>query len=112
MKPNRAEIHAKYGGQCAYCGCEITQKQMHIDHITPQRAGGTDEIDNLNPACYSCNNYKGGDTLKGFRFMLANLINHSRHYLYASKSKQNLAENYGVVTYNNWDGIFYFERGN
>lgn len=112
MKPNRAKIHAKYGGRCAYCGGKIKIERMHIDHITPKRSGGTDEPSNLNPSCYSCNNYKQGDKLESFRFMLANLINKNRHYLYASKSKQNLAENYGAVTYSDWDGIFYFERGN
>lgn len=110
MKFDRPKIHQKYNGRCAYCGCEITQRQMHIDHIKPRRAGGSDDMDNLNPSCYSCNNYKGGDTLKGFRFMLGHLLNDSRKYLYASKSKQSLAENFGVVTYTNWDGIFYFER--
>lgn len=112
MKINRTQIHQKYNGRCAYCGQSVKIERMQVDHIVPKRSGGTNDPDNLNPSCYSCNNYKQGDKLESFRFMLANLINKNRHYLYASKSKQLLAENYGAVIYNDWDGLFYFERVN
>ncbi len=110
MKPNRAEIHQKYNGKCAYCGQSVKIERMQVDHITPKYLQGTDDISNLNPSCYSCNNYKDTYSLEVFRRQLANLINKNRHYLYASKSKQLLAENYGAVIYKEWDGLFYFEK--
>ena len=32
MKINREEVYNKCGGHCAYCGNDITIKQMQIDH--------------------------------------------------------------------------------
>lgn len=54
----RAIVHQKYGERCAYCGEPITQKAMQVDHINPQYLGGTDDLENLNPSCHACNNYK------------------------------------------------------
>ena len=37
MKKNdRKAIYEKYGGKCAYCGCEL-QKGWHVDEIEPVR---------------------------------------------------------------------------
>jgi 5-methylcytosine-specific restriction endonuclease McrA len=35
MKINREEVYNKCSGHCAYCGKEITIKQMQVDHIKP-----------------------------------------------------------------------------
>jgi hypothetical protein len=32
---------------------------MEVEHIVPESAGGTDEMDNLALACRSCNAFKG-----------------------------------------------------
>ena len=32
-KTDRKKVLDKYGGHCAYCGCELTLKSMQIDHI-------------------------------------------------------------------------------
>ena len=29
----RQQIYKKFGGRCAYCGCEITIKEMQADQI-------------------------------------------------------------------------------
>lgn len=34
MKPARKAIYDKFGGRCAYCGCELTGKWC-VDHIEP-----------------------------------------------------------------------------
>jgi 5-methylcytosine-specific restriction endonuclease McrA len=41
-------------GDCAYCGGIPTQ----VDHILPLSRGGTDDQDNLAPACKRCNEEK------------------------------------------------------
>ena len=39
-------------GKCQMCG---TKEKIIIDHITPLSKGGTNNIDNLQPLCISCN---------------------------------------------------------
>jgi 5-methylcytosine-specific restriction endonuclease McrA len=51
-----------YGFRCAYCGIhkdDTPEGYLTRDHIIPISEGGTDEIDNIAPACYSCNTTKG-----------------------------------------------------
>ena len=36
MKINRQEVYDKCYGHCGYCGCEITFKEMQVDHIVSQ----------------------------------------------------------------------------
>ena len=63
----RIRIWNKLSGHCAYCGCEIKFKEMQADHVVPLYRGGKDEIDNLLPACRSCNHYKSTLTVEEFR---------------------------------------------
>lgn len=59
-KEQWAEIVAYYQGRCAYCfkrDTELTQ-----DHMLPVSRGGLHEVDNLVPACRSCNAMKGTKT--------------------------------------------------
>ena len=32
-KQQREAVFNKYGGRCAYCGCELTLRTMQVDHI-------------------------------------------------------------------------------
>lgn len=55
---------------CTYCGTKLnylgstpTAPRMHIDHIHPVALGGTNEAENLAPACPSCNCSKGAKSL-------------------------------------------------
>lgn len=51
-----AEKLEAFDNRCAYCA---TQGKMTKDHILAVANGGTDDIDNLVPACLSCNSRKG-----------------------------------------------------
>lgn len=71
-KSKRETVYRKYNGHCAYCGREIAYKDMQVDHFQPLRAwgiedAGTDELDNLMPACRMCNHYKRANSLETFR---------------------------------------------
>ena len=74
-KEEREFVYNLCGGRCAYCGCEITKKNMQIDHIVPfEFADGlksngynANSIDNYLPSCRSCNNYKHTLTIPKFR---------------------------------------------
>ena len=102
---NREEIYKKYNGRCAYCGKEIKYKDMQVDHIQPLRNGGADTEENKNPACRRCNHYKRGSSLEGFRKQLLTLHERIKD-IYICK----VAEDYGIIQFEEWDGKFYFEK--
>ena len=111
-KINRGEIWNKYDKHCGYCGKDIIAiKDMQIDHIKPQWQfingyidGDMNHINNLMPTCRTCNHYKRGHDLEGYRRLMTTL--HERvcsHYI------GQVALKYGIVQIKPFDGIFYFE---
>lgn len=135
MKGNRQKIFDKYGGRCAYCGCEL-QKGWHVDEIEPVRRswkykrkengsiihGENFEpikerfmlhperlhLDNQNPACASCNINKHSDGLEEFRKMIAHFIT----TLNRDNTQYKIAKRYGLITETGIDVKFYFEKLN
>lgn len=106
MKIDRQAVYAKYDGHCAYCGKEITIKEMEVDLVIPQRYHGTDDMDNLMPSCHTCNHYKRANSLENFRdWLLGELIDRlMKVYIFR------VALRYGMITINGWDKKFYFEK--
>jgi 5-methylcytosine-specific restriction endonuclease McrA len=49
---------------CAYCGVQLDAPTM--DHVVPLSKGGTNDIDNIVPACKSCNSRKRDRDLNEF----------------------------------------------
>lgn len=101
----RARVHQKYGGRCAYCGTEITQKGMQVDHIHAQYLGGKDDFANLNPACHDCNNYKLTYSLEELRQQIELQV--ERAFKYSRNFR--LAHRYGLVECTGRPVRFYFE---
>lgn len=54
----RKIIYDKSGGRCELCGLRITQENMTLDHIIPLSMGGRDDMENLQAACFACNQFK------------------------------------------------------
>jgi 5-methylcytosine-specific restriction endonuclease McrA len=117
-KINREEIYNKCNGHCAYCGVEITIKQMQVDHIEPhwhtltetqaQKSKikkGSHEIENLNPSCSRCNKWKSTYSLESFR----NVIETSLVRLERDTPNFRLARDYGLLTETPKKIKFYFE---
>lgn len=52
----RAAVYARDGWRCLHCG---RTDDLTLDHIVPWSAGGSDEPDNLQTLCRSCNSRKG-----------------------------------------------------
>lgn len=59
-----ADLKSKYNNRCLRCG--RSDIPMTKDHILPITKGGTDNIDNIQPLCRSCNSSKN-DTYIDYR---------------------------------------------
>lgn len=121
MKINRQEVYDKCEGHCAYCGNEITIKQMQVDHKEPlfrnhtdeqlkwyKRERGTDDMDNLLPSCARCNKWKDTFTLEKFREIVQTSIDR----LERDTPNFRLARDYGLIEVKQNPVVFYFERKN
>jgi 5-methylcytosine-specific restriction endonuclease McrA len=53
-----------FDGCCAYCG--LSPNFLTIDHVVPRSQGGTNDPNNLLPACKPCNESKGSQSLHGW----------------------------------------------
>jgi hypothetical protein len=54
-REKRKKVWDKSGGRCWYCGVTLTPWNFHVDHFMPRSKGGEDDLENLVPACQSCN---------------------------------------------------------
>ena len=101
----RKRILSKFGNKCAYCGCELDNETMQVDHIVPRSQGGSNSIDNLYPSCRACNYYKTAHSIDVFRSEM--------HHIQRRLNKSfifRLAVKHGIVTLNKWDGKFHYEK--
>lgn len=62
----REKILAQYGSLCVYCGKELTELTMAVDHYVPRSRGGSNGLWNLRPSCLPCNANKA-DAMPKFR---------------------------------------------
>lgn len=104
-KSTREEVHKKYKGHCAYCGCNLEYKDMQVDHLIAKRVGGKDEIENYMPSCRMCNFYKDTLSVEEFRENIKTVSERlEKEFIYR------LAKKYGVVEEKEVDIKFYFEK--
>jgi 5-methylcytosine-specific restriction endonuclease McrA len=119
VKIDRQQVYDKCDGHCAYCGVEITLKQMQVDHIQPhwhtfteQQASqskivkGSHDLDNLNPSCARCNKWKSTYSVENFR----KVVETSLERLERDTPNFRLARDYGLIKVIEKPVIFYFER--
>ncbi|ELY4601498.1 HNH endonuclease [Cronobacter malonaticus] len=128
-KKQRAELREKFGGRCAYCGCELPMKGWHADHVEPalrkwtpgeRQADGTrrtvatgefwrpenDVIGNLFPACAPCNLFKATFGIEVFREQIAAQAERARAYSVNFRT----AERFGLVEVVEKPVVFWFEQ--
>lgn len=129
-KKQRADLKNKYGGRCAYCGCEL-QKTFHVDHLEPvdriyfletikrngkfklkanlvgERNPEKDDIKNMMPSCIKCNISKSNLPLEKWRDFLGKTVEklNERGGMYSH------AVRFGLIIETNEPVKFYFERG-
>ncbi len=102
----RKAVYEKCHGHCAYCGCEIAFRGFNVEHVKPLRIGGSDTIDNMLPACRSCNHYKSTLGLEDFRTYLGGL--HGR--MLRDNVNYRTLNRYGLISHNLELTKFYFEK--
>lgn len=125
-KKDRELVFNKFGGKCAYCGCNL-QKGWHVDEIEPCRRMYKNErrnnmegwkrifvgyenpsalhIDNQMPSCPSCNINKHSESLEQFRLNIAGYMKH----LNEINTQYKMAKKYGLVQETSNPVQFYFE---
>ncbi len=52
------EVLKRAHGRCELCGIPKDQKALEVDHIVPRKFQGSDDLNNLQALCYSCNSMK------------------------------------------------------
>lgn len=122
-KKDRQIVHDKFGGKCAYCGCELV-KGWHVDHFEPVvrklkfgnfgQVTSTNEfhrpendcMENYMPSCCSCNILKGSSSLEGFRHFIQNTVNSmSKRF-----TQYKFAKKYGLIIETGKTVQFYYEK--
>ena len=115
-KKKRMQVYKKYGGHCAYCGCELEYKDMQVDHIkslyihSDRRSdmdwNAINDVGNLMPSCRQCNFYKNTGDIEYLRKRLADdLVRNLR-----KPFDYRLAIKYGLVEEHIHPIVFYFEK--
>jgi 5-methylcytosine-specific restriction endonuclease McrA len=139
MTPAKREaVRMMFGGRCAYCGCELSNK-WHVDHIEPlgrktapvmnasgygyqtTKAGFTkyrstgkarnphnDMIANCFPACIKCNILKADTNVEGFRRILTYFAESIPRI--ANYSHVHHLMRFGKLTINPTPVVFWFEQ--
>lgn len=105
----RRAVYDKMGGRCAYCGEHLNYEDMQVDHVVPLEGWsqkGTDTLDNMLPACRSCNHYKRNNSLEGWRRILEAMPATLERDCYTYRQ----AVRFGMVKPTPKKITFYFER--
>lgn len=55
----RRQVIQRDGYHCVYCDEDLSQAEIHLDHVIPESKGGPTTVDNLQVTCRKCNTAKG-----------------------------------------------------
>lgn len=122
-KAQREAVRQRFGGRCAYCGCELSGR-WHADHLEAVERKSkyvqgkgfvltgelwkpeNDHIDNLMPACAPCNIDKHSSSLEDWRHGLQR----THEVLRRNASRYRHGLRFGLIAENTAPIVFYFER--
>lgn len=126
------QVFNKYGGRCAYCGCELIDK-WQVDHATSKHMwryvnnnspSDVNDISNLMPTCVPCNHYKrelsieSWHSWRGFRDYMLTLHIRLKKLPKKTTIKRTaqrieylriISEKYNITPQMPFSGTFYFE---
>ena len=63
-------LYARQDGRCNGCRYQLPLHVLTIDHFHPQSLGGSDDLDNLQLMCHTCNAIKGNRSMEYLREQL------------------------------------------
>ena len=66
----RRRVIERDGLHCVYCDEDLTDKEIHMDHVIPESQGGETSYANLQVTCRKCNLAKGVLTESEFTLRL------------------------------------------
>ena len=112
-KNQREALKNKFGGHCAYCGCQLGDK-WQADHLEPIRRNGDgtclnpelDCYENLMPACNVCNKNKHSFSLEFWRKTLEDSNRKLKDYV----ANYRLALMFGQIKETTQPIVFHFEK--
>lgn len=55
----RRMVIERDGRRCVYCDEDLTDAEVHLDHVIPESRGGPTNFNNLQVTCRKCNLSKG-----------------------------------------------------
>lgn len=55
----RRRVIERDGLHCVYCDDDLSNSEIHMDHVIPESQGGTTDYKNLQVTCRKCNLAKG-----------------------------------------------------
>lgn len=129
-RKQRERLRMKFGGRCAYCGCELPEKGWHADHVQAVlrksercmkaaekgifRLKTTGEVfrpeadcpENIFPSCAPCNLLKTTYSLEMFRKQVSLQVERGRR----SSVNFRTAERFGLISVVNKPIVFWFEQ--
>lgn len=130
-KAERLVVYNKFGGRCAYCGCELNGK-FQVDEFFPVKRRhkliketGCDKffyssykripdgcqhperlhIENQNPSCARCNRWKSDMDIESFRKEIEQQVIRARR----DSTNFRMAEDFNLIQVTNKPVIFYYE---
>lgn len=129
-RKQRERLRMKFGGRCAYCGCELPEKGWHADHVQAVlrksercmkaaekgifRLKSTGDVfrpeadcpENIFPSCAPCNLLKTTYSLEMFRKLVSLQVERGRR----SSVNFRTAERFGLISVVNKPVVFWFEQ--
>ncbi len=110
----RKYVYGKYGGRCAYCGEEISYKELVIDHFEPKNRGmkstrnkRINDVSNLMPSCNTCNALKANLTIEQFREQIKGKV----EYSFVNWPSFKVLVKYGLININpGVEIVFHYEK--
>ncbi|ECB7885655.1 HNH endonuclease [Salmonella enterica subsp. enterica serovar Gaminara] len=129
-RKQRERLRMKFGGRCAYCGCELPEKGWHADHVQAVlrksercmkaaekgifRLKSTGDVfrpeadcpENIFPSCAPCNLLKTTYSLGMFRKQVSLQVERGRR----SSVNFRTAERFGLISVVNKPVVFWFEQ--
>lgn len=90
----RYEVLKRAEYRCELCGAHEDQAALHVDHILPKARGGSDEINNFQALCVTCNTNKRDRDDTDFRDVLASYHDRSAGCIFCEiRPERVVAEN-------------------